>query len=135
MPYLVIDTALSSKGTKFYFCKFVGGIGSQELRLFTEFPEEAHIFKTFKEADDFCHKYNNSLMEEIVNNENEEILKESLAEVRAAIKRVTDGDLYDNRGELTKEGYKALETLEGLDLFWVCDPLIKLVNKEEIKDE
>ena len=127
MPYLVIDTSLSSKGAKFYFCKFVGGIGSEKLRLFTDSPKEAHVFKTFKEANDYCHKHNNSLMEEIV--------IEGLAEVRAAIKRVTDGDLYDDRGELTKEGYKALETLEGLDLFWVCDPLIKLADTKEIKDE
>ena len=63
--------------------------------------------------------------------ENEKILAESLSKVRAAIKRVTDGDLYDNKWELTKEGYEALETLEGLDLFWVCDPLIKLASQKE----
>lgn len=53
-----------------------------------------------------------------------------LKNVREAIKKVTSGDLYDAKGYLTKEGYKALETLEGLDLFWICDPEIKLVKKE-----
>ena len=63
--------------------------------------------------------------------EDERILAESLNKVRAAIAKVTNGDLYDYKGYLTKEGYEALETLEGLDLFWICDPLIKLVNKNE----
>ena len=58
---------------------------------------------------------------------NDKILEYSLREVRAAIKKVTTGDLYDAKGDLTKEGYEALETLEGLDLFWICDPLIKEV--------
>ena len=62
----------------------------------------------------------------------DKILEDSLREVRAAIKKITTGDLYDAKGYLTKEGYEALETLEGLDLFWICDPLIKLVNKEEV---
>lgn len=61
---------------------------------------------------------------------NEKILEDSLKEVRAAIKKVTSGDLYDANGYLTKEGYEALEVLEGLDLFWICDPEIKLVKKE-----
>ncbi|MBO5926355.1 MAG: hypothetical protein J6Q38_02190 [Clostridia bacterium] len=61
---------------------------------------------------------------------NEKILEDSLKEVRAAIKKVTSGDLYDAKGYLTKEGYEALEVLEGLDLFWICDPEIKLVKKE-----
>lgn len=60
---------------------------------------------------------------------NDEILEDSLKEVREAIKKVTSGDLYDAKGYLTKEGYKALEVLEGLDLFWICDPEIKLVKK------
>ena len=64
-------------------------------------------------------------------NEDERILEDCLKEVRAAIAKVTSGDLYDYKGYLTKEGYEALETLEGLDLFWICDPLIKLVNKKE----
>jgi hypothetical protein len=59
------------------------------------------------------------------------ILADSLKKVRAAIAKVTSGDLYDAKGYLTKEGYEALETLEGLDLFWICDPLIKLVGKKE----
>lgn len=49
--------------------------------------------------------------------------------VRAAIAKVTNGEIYDSKGYITKEGYEALETLEGLDLFWICDPLIKLVGK------
>jgi hypothetical protein len=56
--------------------------------------------------------------------------EDNLKEIRAAIKKVTSGDLYDDKGDLTKEGYDALATLEGLDLFWICDPLIKLVNKQ-----
>ena len=61
----------------------------------------------------------------------DKIFTDSLKKVRAAIAKVTNGDLYDARGFVTKEGYEALETLEGLDLFWICDPLIKLVNKNE----
>lgn len=61
--------------------------------------------------------------------DNDKIFAESLKEVRAAIAKVTSGDLYDYKGYLTREGYEALETLEGLDLFWICDPLIKLVGK------
>ncbi len=63
--------------------------------------------------------------------DNDKIFANSLKEVRAAIAKVTSGDLYDARGYVTKEGYEALETLEGLDLFWICDPLIKLVGKNE----
>lgn len=58
------------------------------------------------------------------------LLEDSLKEVRAAIKKVTSGDLYYAKGYLTKEGYEALATLEGLNLFWICDPEIKLVKKE-----
>lgn len=64
-------------------------------------------------------------------NDNEWILTDSLNQVRAAIAKVTNGELYDSKGYVTKEGYEALETLEGLDLFWICDPAIKLVNKKE----
>lgn len=64
-------------------------------------------------------------------NNNERIFADCLHKVRAAIAKVTNGELYDSKGFLTKEGYEALETLEGLDLFWVCDPVIKLVNKKE----
>ena len=68
--------------------------------------------------------------------EYEKIIKESLDKIRDAIYKVTHGFLYDNRGYLTKEGYEALETLEGLDLFWLGDPLIKLVSKkEEVKQD
>ena len=65
--------------------------------------------------------------------DNDKILEDSLSQVRAAIAKVTSGDLYDYKGYLTKEGYEALETLEGLDLFWICDPLIKLVNKKGVE--
>ena len=63
--------------------------------------------------------------------EYDEIVAESLPKVREAIKKVTNGDLYDRKGDLTKEGYEALDVLEGLDLFWICDPLIRLVSKKE----
>jgi hypothetical protein len=63
----------------------------------------------------------------------DELLQETLNNVRGAIYKVTHGLIYDNRGYLTKEGYQALETLEGLDLFWLGDPLIKLVSKKEEK--
>ena len=55
---------------------------------------------------------------------------ECLKNVREALKTITSGDIYDSNGYLNGKGYKALEELEGLDLFWVCDPLIKLVNKK-----
>lgn len=58
--------------------------------------------------------------------------KETLDKVRDAIYKVTNGLIYDNKGYLSKEGYEALETLEGLDLFWLGDPLIKLVRREEV---
>ena len=54
----------------------------------------------------------------------------AVKQVRAAIAKVTNGEIYDSKGYITKEGYEALETLEGLDLFWICDPLIKLVDKK-----
>ena len=57
-----------------------------------------------------------------------------LNNVREAIKTVTSGDIYDSKGYLNGKGYKALEELEGLDLFWVCDPLIKLVNNAKKED-
>ena len=59
------------------------------------------------------------------------IVAENLKNVREAIKTITSGDIYDRKGYLNENGYKALEILEGLDLFWVCDPSIKLVNKKE----
>lgn len=60
-----------------------------------------------------------------------EIEAECLKNVREAIKTITSGDIYDRKGYLNEKGYKALETLEGLDLFWVCDTSIKLVNKKK----
>lgn len=57
---------------------------------------------------------------------------DELQKIRLALKKISNGDLYDDRGYLTKEGYEALETLEGLDLFWLGDPLIKLVSKKEV---
>lgn len=56
------------------------------------------------------------------------VFNDSLKEVRQAIKTLTGGNIYDAKGFLTQEGYKALETIEGLDLFWICDPLIKLAR-------
>ena len=50
---------------------------------------------------------------------------DELQKIRLALYKISTGDLYDLKGDLTKEGYEALETLEGLDLFWICDPLIK----------
>jgi len=58
-----------------------------------------------------------------------------LQKIRLALKKISNGDLYDRKGDLTKEGYEALEILEGLDLFWIGDPLIKLVSKKESKNE
>lgn len=55
---------------------------------------------------------------------------ECLKTVREAIKTITSGDIYDSKGYLNEKGHKTLEELEGLDLFWACDPLIKLVNKK-----
>lgn len=69
----------------------------------------------------------------IIQTSNKDLLENSLEKIRAAIKKVTNGDLYDIKGDLTREGYEALETLEGLDLFWICDPLIKLVNKKGVE--
>ena len=67
----------------------------------------------------------------IIQPSNADLLEDSLEKIRASIKKVTNGDLYDVKGDLTREGYEALETLEGLDLFWLGDPLIKLVSKKE----
>ena len=57
---------------------------------------------------------------------------DELQKIRLALHKISTGDLYDRKGDLTKEGYEALETLEGLDLFWLGDPLIKLVSKKEV---
>lgn len=60
---------------------------------------------------------------------------DELQKIRLALKKISNGDLYDRKGELTKEGYEALEILEGLDLFWLGDPLIKLVSKKEANND
>ena len=65
---------------------------------------------------------------------NDKIEKECLDSVRKAIAKVTSGDLYDYKGYLTKEGYEALEELEGLDLFWICDPLIQFRKQDKEND-
>lgn len=56
---------------------------------------------------------------------------EELQKIRLALHKISTGDLYDRKGDLTKEDYEALETLEGLDLFWLGDPKIKLVSSKE----
>lgn len=53
--------------------------------------------------------------------------EQMLENVRNAIKTITSGKVYDDNGYITEEGRKALEELDGLDLFWICDPRIKLV--------
>ena len=59
------------------------------------------------------------------------IEQESVEEVRKALKTITSGEIYDRKGYLNEKGYKALEKIEGLDLFWICDPLIKLAKESE----
>lgn len=54
------------------------------------------------------------------------IEQKCVEEVRKALKLITSGEIYDEKGYLNKAGYDALVELEGLDLFWICDPLIKL---------
>ena len=48
-----------------------------------------------------------------------------------ALKLITSCEIYDEKGYLNEKGYKALEEIEGLDLFWICDPLIKLAKESE----
>ena len=67
--------------------------------------------------------------------ERKAIEEECLKHVREAIKTITSGDIYDRKGYLNEKGYKALEELEGLDLYWVCDPSIKLVYKKAVQNE
>ena len=55
--------------------------------------------------------------------------QECVERVRKALKTLTGGEIYDRKGYLNKAGYNALEEIEGLDLFWICDPLIKLAKK------
>jgi len=59
------------------------------------------------------------------------IEQECVEKVRNALKVITSAEIYDHKGYLNEKGYKALEELEGLDLFWVCDPRIKLVKESE----
>lgn len=56
------------------------------------------------------------------------IEQECVEQVRKALKTITRGEIYDEKGYLNKVGYDALEEIEGLDLFWICDPLIKMIN-------
>lgn len=59
------------------------------------------------------------------------IEQENVEKVRKALKLITSGEIYDERGYLNEAGYEALEEIEGLDLFWICDPLIKLAKESE----
>ena len=61
------------------------------------------------------------------------IEKENVEKVRKALKVITSAEIYDRKGYLNEKGYKALEEIEGLDLFWICDPLIKLAKESEGK--
>ena len=54
--------------------------------------------------------------------------------VRKALKTITSSEIYDEKGYLNEKGYKALEEIEGLDLFWICDPKIKLVMEKEAEE-
>lgn len=57
------------------------------------------------------------------------IEQECVEKVRKALKTLTSGEIYDRNGYLNEAGYNALEEIVGLDLFWICDPLIKLAKK------
>jgi hypothetical protein len=59
------------------------------------------------------------------------IEQKCVEKVRKALKTITSGEIYDGRGYLNEKGYKALEEIEGLDLFWICDPLIKLAKESD----
>ena len=59
------------------------------------------------------------------------IEQECVERVRKALKTITSGEIYDEKGYLNKVGYDALEEIEGLDLFWICDPLIKLAKESD----
>ena len=63
------------------------------------------------------------------------IEQENVEKVRKALKLITSCEIYDGRGYLNKAGYEALEEIEGLDLFWICDPLIKLAKESEATNE
>ena len=55
--------------------------------------------------------------------------QECVEKVRKALKTLTSGEIYVRKGYLNEAGYNALAEIEGLDLFWICDPLIKLAKK------
>ena len=57
------------------------------------------------------------------------IEQKCVEKVRKALKTLTSGEIYDRNGYLNETGYNALEEIEGLDLCWICDPLIKLAKK------
>ena len=57
------------------------------------------------------------------------IEQKCVEKVRKALKTLTSGEIYDRNGYINEAGYNALEEIEGLDLFWICDPLIKLATK------
>lgn len=59
------------------------------------------------------------------------IEQECVEKVRKALKTLTSGEIYDRKGYLNEDGYNALQEIEGLDLFWICDPLIKWQRKAE----
>ena len=59
------------------------------------------------------------------------IEQKCVEEVGKALKTLTSGEIYDRKGYLNEVGYNALEEIEGLDLFWICDPLIKLAKQGE----
>ena len=63
------------------------------------------------------------------------IEQKCVEDVRKALKTITSGEIYDGRGYLNEKGYKALEEIEGLDLFWIGDPLITLAKESEAGKE
>lgn len=63
------------------------------------------------------------------NSECKLVEQECVEKVRKALKTLTSDEIYDSKGYLNEAGYNALEEIEGLDLFWICDPLIKLAKK------
>ena len=63
------------------------------------------------------------------------IEQKCVEEVRKALKLITSCEIYDEKGYLNEKGYKALEEIEGLDLFWICDPRIKLVKESEVNND
>ena len=64
------------------------------------------------------------------------IEQENLENVRNALKIITSGNIYDSNGQLNAEGYAALRELDGLSLYWICDPRIKLVpDRREVEEK